>query len=59
MPHFLTVEDFRSAIGKLKAAKAMRDLAGAPEWVKDDVELVDVLADFLERRVEGDHGNLI
>ena len=59
MPHFLTVEDFRSAIGKLKAAKAMRDLAGAPEWVKDDVELIDILADLVERRVEGDRRNLV
>ena len=59
MPHFLTVEDFRSAIGKLKAAKVMRDLAGAPEWVKDDVELIDILADLVERRVEGDCRNLV
>ena len=37
----------------------MRDLSGAPQWVRDDVELLDLLVDFTARRINGDKSSLV
>lgn len=58
MPAHLTIRDFESAVSWLREAQAMRNLAGAPDWVKDDVALLDLLTDFVARRVAGEKGPL-
>jgi hypothetical protein len=59
MPAFLTVKDFESALEKLRESVKMRDLTNAPEWVRDDVALMDILIDLVARRVGGDKGSLV
>ena len=58
MPSYLTIADFESAVSWLRESQAMRDLSGAPDWVKDDIELLDILIDFVARRVAGETGPL-
>ena len=58
IPGHLTIDDFKSAVAWLRESQAMRDLSGAPDWVKDDVELLDILIDFVARRVAGEKGPL-
>ena len=50
--------DFDASVAELRAAQAMRDLTGAPAWVREDVELFDLLVDFVARRVGGARGSL-
>ena len=42
----------------LREAAQCRDLAGAPGWVRDDVAVLDILVDFVARRVAGEKGPL-
>ena len=58
MPEHLTADDFACAVGRLRAAAALRDLSGAPDWVRDDAALLDLLVDFVSRRVAGEKGSL-
>ena len=59
MPGHLVEGDFASALAKLRESAAMRDLSGAPQWVRDDVELLDLLVDFTARRINGDKSSLV
>lgn len=58
MPEHLSQADFDASVVELRAAAKLRDLAGAPDWVKDDVALLDLLVDYLGRRVAGEKGPL-
>ena len=40
---------------EVKAARAVRDTSRAPEWVRLDVDLLDLLLDALEMRAQGQH----
>lgn len=46
-----TAETRLSALENLRRAKALRDLTDAPEWVKDDFAVLDLLAEALETRM--------
>ena len=51
-------DEFEAAVAELRAAAKLRDLAGAPDWVRDDLALSDLLVEFLDRRVRGDDRDL-
>ena len=59
MPKHLTKADFASALAELRAAAGMRDLTGAPDWVRDDAELIDLLTELVARRVDGEKRSLV
>jgi hypothetical protein len=59
MPKHLTKADFASALVELRAAAEMRDLTGAPDWVCDDAELIDLLTELVARRVDGEKRSLV
>lgn len=46
-----TAESKAAALANLEEAKTLRDLASAPEWVKDDVAVLDLLAEALRLRL--------
>lgn len=46
-----TKETREAALANIHHAQTLRDLTGAPEWVKDDCELLDLLAEALELRI--------
>ena len=54
---WFSVPEFQAAVDELRAAAKLRDLAGAPDWVRDDLALSDLLVDLLARRVAGDDGD--
>lgn len=54
---WFSVPEFQAAVDELRAAAKLRDLAGAPDWVRDDLALSDLLVDLLARRVVGDDGD--
>lgn len=58
MPEHLTLADFEGSVAQLRAAAKLRDLTGAPDWVKDDVALLDLLVEYLGCRVAGEKGPL-
>lgn len=47
-----TAETRIAALENLERARALRDLTNAPEWVRDDCELLDLLAEALEARIK-------
>lgn len=59
MPAHLTQADFESALGKLRESVKLRDLTGAPDWVRDDVAVLDLLIDLVARRIGGEKGSLV
>lgn len=59
MPKHLKKADFDSAFGQLQESVRMRDLAGAPDWVRDETALLDLLIDFVGRRIAGDKSSLV
>ena len=59
MPKHLTKADFVSALAELRAAAEMRDLTGAPDWVRDDAEMIDLLTELVARRVDGEKRSLV
>lgn len=46
-----TEETREAALANLRRARELSDLNGAPEWVKDDFALLDLLAEALESRI--------
>lgn len=44
-------QTMENALANIRRAQSLRDLGGAPEWVKDDCALLDLLAEALETRI--------
>ena len=54
-PKGMTEETMASVFAEFAAARAELDLEGAPEWVKDDFALLDLLSRYIELRWRGLH----
>lgn len=54
----LTQTDYDASVTALREAGGLRDLTGAPDWVNEDVAVLDLLVDFVARRVAGETGPL-
>lgn len=48
----VTDASFAAAFDECRRAKSLLDLNGAPEWVKDDFALLDLLAHAVEVRIK-------
>ena len=57
-PKGMTDEKLLATFAERKAARADRDLTGAPQWVKDDVETIDLLFDALEACFRAEYGTI-
>ncbi|MBO5642560.1 MAG: family 20 glycosylhydrolase [Kiritimatiellae bacterium] len=55
----VSVERMNNVFEAWKSALEMADLNGAPQWVKDDVELLWVLREALQLRVKGEHERVV
>lgn len=47
----VTDETLAAALAQARHAKSLADLAGAPEWVRDDFAMLDLLARAVEARI--------
>lgn len=54
-PKTMTEEKMADVFAEWRAAKATLNLNGAPDWVKEDFELLDLLATAVELRWKGQH----
>jgi len=45
----------QAVLAEWRAARADRDLKGAPEWVAEDFAMLDLLMEALEMRIRGEH----
>ncbi|MCQ2391316.1 MAG: family 20 glycosylhydrolase [Kiritimatiellae bacterium] len=57
-PAAVTDANLAKVFQEVKAARAQRVLSGAPEWVRDDMDLLDLLLDALEMRAQGKHAEV-
>lgn len=55
----LTDEAIEAFKAERRAAKAKLDLAGAPEWVRDDLATMELFLDAFEWRAQGDHDRVV
>lgn len=54
----MTDETLKATFAERAAARADRDLAGAPAWVKSDVEMIDLLYDAVEACARNEFGTI-
>lgn len=57
-PKGMTDETLKATFAERAAARADRDLAGAPAWVKSDVEMIDLLYDAVEACARNEFGTI-